>query len=212
VAAMQQIGDWLKKLGMSEYAERVAKNDIEIDNLTELTITTWKGSASPARSSRRRASQGRLIQSLEQRAAAGGPEASERHGPTVPAPQTAQPCVCRGVWSGRLAPRSRRPRTGTRVGPDAARSRRPPGHHCGGLPTFLRGLFQGRRNFFNAGGIVRIQASANDPPSRREPSGACIRSIANFERTRTELKLRGRPFAGELRIEQSSTVQHSAGT
>jgi hypothetical protein len=83
---MQQIADWLKKLGMSEYAERFAKNDIEIDNLTELTITTWKGSASPARSSRRRAGQGRLIQSLEQRAAASGPEASERHGPTVPAP------------------------------------------------------------------------------------------------------------------------------
>ena len=39
---MQQIRDWLKKLGMSEYAERFAKNDIEIDNLTELTITTWK--------------------------------------------------------------------------------------------------------------------------------------------------------------------------
>jgi len=86
VTAMQQIADWLKKLGMSEYAERFAKNDIEIDNLTELTITTWKGSASPARSSRRRAGQGRLIQSLEQRAAASGPEASERHGPTVPAP------------------------------------------------------------------------------------------------------------------------------
>jgi SAM domain (Sterile alpha motif) len=35
MATMQQIGDWLKKLGMSEYAERFAKNDIEIDNLTE---------------------------------------------------------------------------------------------------------------------------------------------------------------------------------
>jgi hypothetical protein len=34
---MQQIADWLKKLGISEYAERFAKNDIEIDNLTELT-------------------------------------------------------------------------------------------------------------------------------------------------------------------------------
>jgi len=27
-----------------------------------------------------------------------------------------------------------------------------------GLPTFLQGLFQGRKNFFNVGGIVRIQA------------------------------------------------------
>src|SRR6516164_9010208 len=37
LVAMQQIADWLKKLGMSEYAERFANNDIEIDNLTELT-------------------------------------------------------------------------------------------------------------------------------------------------------------------------------
>jgi SAM domain (Sterile alpha motif) len=37
VAAMQQIADWLKKLGMSEYAECFAENDIEIDILPELT-------------------------------------------------------------------------------------------------------------------------------------------------------------------------------
>jgi class 3 adenylate cyclase len=35
--AMQRIADWLKKLGMSEYAERFAENDIEIDILPELT-------------------------------------------------------------------------------------------------------------------------------------------------------------------------------
>jgi class 3 adenylate cyclase/tetratricopeptide (TPR) repeat protein len=35
--AMQQVADWLKKLGMSEYAERFAENDIEIDILSELT-------------------------------------------------------------------------------------------------------------------------------------------------------------------------------
>src|SRR5215468_1604584 len=34
---MPQMADWLKKLGMSEYAELFAENDIEIDNLTELT-------------------------------------------------------------------------------------------------------------------------------------------------------------------------------
>ena len=28
--AMQQIADWLKKLGMSEYAERFAENDIDM--------------------------------------------------------------------------------------------------------------------------------------------------------------------------------------
>src|SRR5215468_3927868 len=37
VAAMEQIADWLRKLGMSEYAERFAANDIEIDILHELT-------------------------------------------------------------------------------------------------------------------------------------------------------------------------------
>jgi class 3 adenylate cyclase len=34
---MQQIADWLKKLGMSEYAKRFAENDIDIDVLSELT-------------------------------------------------------------------------------------------------------------------------------------------------------------------------------
>jgi class 3 adenylate cyclase/predicted ATPase len=37
VAATQQIADWLKKLGMSEYAERFAEECIEIDVLPELT-------------------------------------------------------------------------------------------------------------------------------------------------------------------------------
>ena len=34
---MQQIAEWLKKLGMSEYAERFAESDIDIDVLSELT-------------------------------------------------------------------------------------------------------------------------------------------------------------------------------
>jgi class 3 adenylate cyclase/tetratricopeptide (TPR) repeat protein len=34
---MEQIADWLKKLGMSEYAARFAENDIDIDVLSELT-------------------------------------------------------------------------------------------------------------------------------------------------------------------------------
>ena len=34
---MQQIADWLKKLGMSEYAKRFAENDIEFDILPDLT-------------------------------------------------------------------------------------------------------------------------------------------------------------------------------
>jgi SAM domain (Sterile alpha motif) len=36
VAAMQQIADWLKKLGLS-YTERFVENGIEIDVLSELT-------------------------------------------------------------------------------------------------------------------------------------------------------------------------------
>jgi class 3 adenylate cyclase len=37
VAAMQQIADWLKKLGMSEYAPRFAENDIDMTVLPEVT-------------------------------------------------------------------------------------------------------------------------------------------------------------------------------
>ena len=34
---MQQIAEWLKKLGMSEYAQRFAENDIDIAVLRHLT-------------------------------------------------------------------------------------------------------------------------------------------------------------------------------
>ncbi len=34
---MQQIADWLAKLGMSEYAERFTENDIDSTLLDELT-------------------------------------------------------------------------------------------------------------------------------------------------------------------------------
>ena len=34
---MQQIADWLKKLGMSEYTEKFAENDIDASVLPELT-------------------------------------------------------------------------------------------------------------------------------------------------------------------------------
>jgi SAM domain (Sterile alpha motif) len=37
VAAMQQTADWLKKLGMSEYAQKFAENDIATGVLPELT-------------------------------------------------------------------------------------------------------------------------------------------------------------------------------
>jgi SAM domain (Sterile alpha motif) len=38
---MQQIADWLEKLGMSEYAQRFAENDIDIEVLGELTDTDF---------------------------------------------------------------------------------------------------------------------------------------------------------------------------
>ena len=38
---MQQIADWLDKLGMSEYAQRFAENDIDFEVLTELTDTDF---------------------------------------------------------------------------------------------------------------------------------------------------------------------------
>jgi SAM domain (Sterile alpha motif) len=34
---MQQIADWLESLGMSEYAQRFAENDIDFSILAELT-------------------------------------------------------------------------------------------------------------------------------------------------------------------------------
>ena len=34
---MQQIADWLEKLGMSEYAERFAENEIDVSVLRHLT-------------------------------------------------------------------------------------------------------------------------------------------------------------------------------
>ena len=34
---MPEIGDWLKRLGMSEYAERFAENGIDISVLRHLT-------------------------------------------------------------------------------------------------------------------------------------------------------------------------------
>jgi class 3 adenylate cyclase len=39
---MQEIGDWLEKLGMSEYAERFAENDIDTSVLPHLTDQSLK--------------------------------------------------------------------------------------------------------------------------------------------------------------------------
>ena len=39
---MQPIADWLKKLGMSEYAQRFADNDIDVSVQPELTDQDFK--------------------------------------------------------------------------------------------------------------------------------------------------------------------------
>ena len=48
---MQQIAEWLEKLGMSEYAQRFAENRIDLSVLPELTdqhlkpiFYSWRGS------------------------------------------------------------------------------------------------------------------------------------------------------------------------
>jgi hypothetical protein len=48
---MQQIADWLKTLGMSEYAERFAENGIDVAALPHLTDQDLKRYRRPARAS-----------------------------------------------------------------------------------------------------------------------------------------------------------------
>ena len=43
---MQQIADWLEKLGMSEYAQRFAENAIDFSVLSDLTDQDQRSSAS----------------------------------------------------------------------------------------------------------------------------------------------------------------------
>jgi SAM domain (Sterile alpha motif) len=37
MVAIQQVADWLKELGLSDYPKRFAENDIDLDVLGELT-------------------------------------------------------------------------------------------------------------------------------------------------------------------------------
>ena len=48
---MQQIADWLEKLGMSEYAQRFAENGIDVAVLPDLTDQDLKDTRRPARAS-----------------------------------------------------------------------------------------------------------------------------------------------------------------
>jgi hypothetical protein len=44
---MQNLAHWLETLGMSEYAQRFAENDIDASVLPHLTDQSLKNSASP---------------------------------------------------------------------------------------------------------------------------------------------------------------------
>ena len=48
---MQQIADWLEKLGMSEYAERFAENAIDFSVFPDLTDQDLEKTRRPARPS-----------------------------------------------------------------------------------------------------------------------------------------------------------------
>ena len=44
---MQQIADWLQKLGLGQYAQRFAENDIDFGILPDLTDQDLKNSVCP---------------------------------------------------------------------------------------------------------------------------------------------------------------------
>ena len=49
--ATKEISDWLEKLGMSEYAQRFAENEIDVSVLRHLTDQDLKDIGVPARAS-----------------------------------------------------------------------------------------------------------------------------------------------------------------
>jgi hypothetical protein len=44
-AAMLQVSDWLEKLGLSEYAQRLLKTELISQSYLSLPIRTWRGLA-----------------------------------------------------------------------------------------------------------------------------------------------------------------------
>ena len=80
---MQRIADWLEKLGMSEYAERFAENDIEIDILPELTDHDLEGLGVSLGHRRRILRAIRELGGLAQAAPQTAPSSAERRQLTV---------------------------------------------------------------------------------------------------------------------------------
>src|SRR5215470_2543237 len=86
---MQQIADWLEKLGMSEYAQRFADNDIDFSILGDLTDQHLKDLGVASLGHRLKIL--RAIAELDRQEATAAPPAAARAPPSGPAPRSPFP-------------------------------------------------------------------------------------------------------------------------
>src|SRR5215469_662528 len=86
---MQQIADWLEKLGMSEYAQRFADNDIDFSILGDLTDQHLKDLGVASLGHRLKIL--RAIAELDRQEATAAPPAAARAPPSGPAPRSPSP-------------------------------------------------------------------------------------------------------------------------
>ena len=86
---MQQIADWLEKLGMSEYAQRFADNDIDFSILGDLTDQHLKDLGVASLGHRLKIL--RAIAELDRQEATAAPPSAARVPPSGPAPRSPSP-------------------------------------------------------------------------------------------------------------------------
>src|SRR6516162_3363417 len=86
---MQQVTDWLEKLGMSEYAQRFADNDIDFSILGDLTDQDLKDLGVASLGHRRKIL--RAIAELDRPEATAAPPAAARAPLSGPAPRSPSP-------------------------------------------------------------------------------------------------------------------------
>ena len=86
---MQQVTDWLEKLGMSEYAQRFADNDIDFSILGDLTDQHLKDLGVASLGHRLKIL--RAIAELDRQEATATPPAGARAPPSGPAPRSPSP-------------------------------------------------------------------------------------------------------------------------
>src|SRR5215469_5221326 len=86
---MQQVTDWLEKLGMSEYAQRFADNDIDFSILGDLTDQDLKDLGVASLGHRRKIL--RAIAELDRPEATAAPAAEARAPPSGATPQSPSP-------------------------------------------------------------------------------------------------------------------------